>query len=219
MSTPGKRRIHYVTSSDFKREENKILCETCALSTGEKVGDVFEFVFRQEQIKEMLEVDLRVMVQAEVANAYSRIRVPCIVEHAGIIFEDYFADSYPGGLTKPMWDTLGEKFITGTNSAGKRATARAVIAYCDGKSIRTFVGETTGTLADSPRGNRAFYWDTVFIPDDPSGRPGRKTYAEIADEGKSGLTYKVRELSQSTKAMLSFLATLQKSPTAELWGA
>ncbi len=32
----------------------------------------------------------------------------CIVEHAGVIFDEHKDLSYPGKLTKPMWDTLQE---------------------------------------------------------------------------------------------------------------
>jgi inosine/xanthosine triphosphate pyrophosphatase family protein len=172
---------------------------------------------RPVPIKEILEVDLQLMVQAEVTSAYSQIRIPCIVEHAGLIFEEYKKDSYPGGLTKPMWDTLKDRFVEETKSAGRRAIARAVIAYCDGKGVRTFVGETKGELASRPRGNRAFYWDTIFVPDDPTGRAAGKTYAEIAEDAALGLRYKVLELSQSGRAMLSFLEYLRKVGIAELW--
>ena len=40
-----------------------------------------------------------------------------------------------GGLTKPMWDTLLDRFVDETKSAGRHATARAVVAYCDGCNI------------------------------------------------------------------------------------
>ena len=212
-----KREIHYVTSSDYKKEENRVFVRQEVLSDGTKVSDAFDFVFRSETIKEMLEVDLRVMVQAEVVDAYSRIKVPCIVEHAGLIFDDYCSKGYPGGLTKPMWNTLGDSFLDETNSRGRRATARAVIAYCDGKSMKTFVGESKGQLADAPRGSRAFYWDTVFIPDDSTGGVADKTYAEIVEDTALGLPYKMKHLSQSGKAMRIFLEHLVTQGSPDLW--
>ena len=215
--TSSKRQIHYVTSSGFKIEENNVFTQSEVLKDGTKVSDAFDFVFRSESIKEMLEVDLRVMVQAEVVDAYSRIKVPCIVEHAGIIFDEFSAQEYPGGLTKPMWNTLADDFLKETNSANRRAKARAVIAYCDGKTVQTFVGETSGRLADAPRGSRRFYWDTVFIPDKTNGKPGTKTYAEIVEDPKLGLAHKMREYSQSAKAMRAFLEYLLKNPSPDLW--
>ena len=212
-----KRQINYVTSSEFKMEENKLFVQNEIMSNGTRVADAFEFVIRSEAIKEILEVDLQVMVQAEVVNAYSRIKVPCIVEHAGLVFDNFPMQGYPGGLTKPMWDALGDSFLKETNSAGRNVTARAVIAYCDGKSVRTFVGETTGKLTNAARGDRKFYWDTVFIPDDPTGKVSGKTYAEIVQDPALGLHYKLKHFSQSAKAMREFLKFLDTNGAPDLW--
>lgn len=213
----AKKIITYVTSSDYKIEENNTFVKVCSLSDGSLVCDVFDFEFRKVPISEMLEVDLRVMVQAEVTKAYGQIRIPCIVEHAGLIFDEYKSSLYPGGLTKPMWNTLGPKFIEETNSDGRRAIARAVVAFCDGKSVRTFVGETMGHLSDRPRGHRQFYWDTVFIPDDPTKTIKGKTYAEIVEDPALGLPYKMKHFSQSGRAMLLFLEYLRANPGTGLW--
>lgn len=151
--------------------------------------------------------DLEQMMHHKARSAYENLQVPCIVEHAGLIFENLKSEYYPSGLTQPMWDALGaERFITETGSANRKAIARAVIGYCDGMSIKTFVGETRGTIASAPRGSREFYWDTVFQPHDPdTDEPYSQTYAEMAgNESTGGLIQKLR-LSQSTKAMLQFL--------------
>ena len=213
----AKTRIVYVTSSAFKEEESRVFVDRCALTDGTAIKDRFHFEIRRVPIKEVLEVDLKVMVQAEVVAAYSQIKIPCIVEHAGLVFNDLKDGLYPGGLTKPMWDTLGESFLSETNSAGRRSIARAVVAYCDGMAVRTFVGETLGQLADKPRGARRFYWDTVFIPDEPDGKVGSKTYAEIVEDPTLGLAHKIEHLSQSSKAMRAFLEYLQKTPPAAIW--
>lgn len=206
--------ITYVTSSSFKREENRILRSECMLSDGTLAGDLFDFEITELTIREALEVDISVMVTEEVKAAYRILKVPCIVEHAGLIFNDYRSASYPGGLTKPMWNTLSTSFIEETHSAGRTATARAVVAYCDGKRVHTFVGETEGIISTEPRGSRAFYWDTVFIPTEHN--PDELTYAEIVDRGDLGLQYKVSKLSQSTKAMMSFLEWRRRNEP-ELW--
>lgn len=209
-----KIHVVYVTQSEYKRKENEAFVENCQLPDGTPVRNSVEFETRPVPIKEVLEEDLEAMVMAEVTKAYSEIKVPCIVEHAGLVFDGYV--SYPGGLTKPMWNVLGSRFIEETHSADRRATARAVVAYCDGQSVRTFVGETTGTISAEPRGSRLFYWDTVFMPDDPSGKIKNKTYAEIVDDPKFGLKYKVTYLSQSTKAMLQFVEFRMSHPP-RLW--
>jgi len=209
--------INYVTSSEFKAEENSIFHRLGKLDDGTPVAEIAEFKIRELRMKELLEIDIRVMVLAEVTKAYSQIKVPCIVEHAGLVFDDYKAELYPGGLTKPMWNSLQERFLQETHSANRRATACAVVAYCDGVNVHTFFGETTGVLASAPRGSRQFYWDSVFIPDDPSGKTKGKTYSEIVDDPALGLEYKVLQLSQSTRAMRAFVGHLQSVGQLDFW--
>jgi inosine/xanthosine triphosphate pyrophosphatase family protein len=142
------------------------------------------------------------MVRFKVGSAYRSVRAPCIVEHAGLILEGYETKSFPGGLTQPMWDALeAAGFVASCSPLSTRAIARAVIGYCDGMGIKTFVGETKGSLAATPRGSRAFYWDTIFCPDGFDNR----TYAEIVGDDRSGLIRKL-EVSQSIKALQKFMA-------------
>lgn len=215
------QRIVYVTSSSFKRAELDVLQRQVALHDGRLIAELFAFNVRSVRIYERLEIEIEKMVQAEVHQAYRQLRVPCIVEHAGLVFDDYRTrpecEQYPGGLTKPMWNALGAAFLRETRSAGRGAVARAVVGYCDGQKIYTFVGETNGRLADEPRGSRDFYWDTVFIPDNPDGTPGADTYAEIVDDPSRGLDFKVKHLSQSTKAICGFLEWVRTAPPSALW--
>jgi inosine/xanthosine triphosphate pyrophosphatase family protein len=210
-----RHKIVYVTASSFKVKENAAFVEHCSLSDGTKVSDAFEFQIRQENIIETLEVDLEAMVHAEVTAAYGQTRVPCIVEHAGLLFEGH--PHYPGGLTKPMWNALRDRFVSETQMAGKRATARAVVGYCDGMTVRTFTGDTQGTLVDPPRGARDFYWDRVFVPEDPTGRTTGKTYAEIVEDPTLGLAHKMVSFSQSARAMVKFLEYRRANGPSDLW--
>lgn len=203
-------RINYVTSSIYKEQEIKIFIDTFKLSDGILVKDLFSFHLYPNNIHERLEVDLSRMVSYEAKEAYSQIKIPCIVEHAGLIFENYQSIGYPGGLTKPMWNTLGQDFLSETNSAGKKVVARAVIGYCDGREIKTFIGETSGVFSDTPRGSREFYWDTIFIPDSKTNL----TYAEIVE--KNGIEGKLR-YSQSVKALVSFLEYQRAGQTLDFW--
>jgi inosine/xanthosine triphosphate pyrophosphatase family protein len=216
LSSEQHTTVVYATASSYKQEEVEIFQAKGALQDGTPVESRVEFSLRQIEIKETLEVDLEVMVRAEAVAAYKSLLVPCIVEHAGLVFDHHRADGYPGGLTKPMWNTLGEAFPSETGSAGRGAVARAVVGYCDGQHVKTFVGETHGQIADAPRGERAFYWDTIFVPDRDDGTPGSETYAEIV--AVSGLETKVLSLSQSAKAMRLFLA-YRLSHAPALWPA
>jgi len=216
--TDSRARIVYVTGSSYKQDENAIFVESVSLSDGTPVSDIAEFDIRNVEIKETLEISIAKMVEAEAKSAYSTLRVPCVVEHAGLVFEEYIErpddEQYPGGLTKPMWNSLGERFLEEVSEDGRRVVAKAVVGYCDGERLHTFTGTTSGRLAGSLRGDRVFYWDTLFVPDDQEA-PGGKTYAELV--AAHGLEYKVRELSQSTKAMKSFLEWRRGAQTPTLW--
>jgi len=202
-----KIQVRYATSSVFKQQEVAEILAALDIDDPHghplRAGDAFDFEFPSVATDEPLERDLETMVRYKVRSAYRNIMAPCIVEHAGLVLERFDSLSYPGGLTQPMWDALGaEGFVESIRWAGTRAIARAVVGYCDGLHIRTFVGETRGTVVSNPRGSRAFYWDSVFCPDDG----GDLTYAEISDRD-GGLSRKVA-LSQSTKAMKACLRHL-----------
>ena len=205
-------RINYVTSNKFKQEEIKEFVENCNLTDGTPIRGNFDFKIYPNLIHERLEVDIEKMVRFEVKEAYSKIKVPCIVEHAGLIFEKYKTIGYPGGMTKPMWNTLKQDFLLETNSAKEKVIAKAVIGYCDGKDIKTFIGETFGVLSDAPRGNRDFYWDTIFIPDTNTNQ----TYAEIVEN--YGIKEKLIKYSQSAKALILFLEYIRNNGVDDFWG-
>ena len=114
---------------------------------------------------------------------------------------------------KALTSFAREQVLGGSHFTAIGAFSRAVVAYCDGKTVHTFTGETSGSLAETPRGDvYKFYWDTVFIPDDEN--PEHLTYSEIVEQ--LGLEYKVVRLSQSTKAMLTFLE-FRRGARPELW--
>lgn len=201
MPTRSPITIVYCSWSPFKKEEWEIMKQEFELEScsGRKLADLFRFEFRDVPTTEPLRCDLIEMVRHKVVSAYQAIRVPCIVEHAGLILEGFEAKSFPGGLTQPMWDALeAECFVASCAPLTKRAIARAVVGYCDGLRIKTFIGETVGSLRDTPKGDRQFYWDTVFCPDEAGG----ETYAEIVRS--KGLLQKLK-YSQSVKALRKFM--------------
>lgn len=200
---PSKPKVVYCTSSEYKIEEWKN-ARSLDFEPGKTFDSMIEFVFRKADIREPLLCDLCEMVRAKAISAYQAVRVPCVVEHGGLILSGYESENYPGGLTQPMWDALGaEKFVAGCAVLSETATARAVIGYCDGASVITFVGDTRGALRKTAAGDRAFYWDPVFCPDGFGG----KSYAEIADNN----LLKKLEISQSIKALRKFVKHRQEN--------
>jgi XTP/dITP diphosphohydrolase len=199
----NKRTIFYATRSPYKSEELTIIADlefTDRFGTIHRIGDVIDFRVSDIATEEPLEIDLEAMVRQKARSAYKKILAPCIVEHAGLILEKNADKGFPGGLTQPMWDALGPSgFLDRIGCGGERAIAKAVVGYCDGMQTYTFVGETKGVLTNEPKGERGFYWDLVFCPDDDSSH---RSYAQICDEA-NGLAAKLI-MSQSTKAIKEF---------------
>lgn len=210
--------IYYATRSHFKQEELRIIEQThsCSATDGARVaiGDVVEFHFSSIATEEPLSINLDEMVRHKARSAYRAVLAPCVVEHAGLVLERHADVDFPGGLTQPMWDSLGhDGFLQRLDCRQERAIARAVIGYCDGMKIYTFSGETCGEIATEARGDRSFYWDTIFCPDGGGG----KTYAEISGE-PCGLRRKL-ELSQSAKAIEKFVTFLTHQSGSSLFEA
>lgn len=200
-----KIEIVYATRSDFKRQEIAAIETTCHFTNEngrqELVGNRFHFVFSDVTTDEPLEVNLETMVRHKAVSAYRGLLMPCIVEHAGLILAAHASHGYPGGLTQPMMDALGaEAFLRRNSAAGEKAIARAVVGYCDGMAVHIFGGETEGILASSPKGDRKFYWDTIFSPNGFGGA----TYAEISADPARGVPEKMK-VSQSMKALCAFM--------------
>ena len=210
-------RITYATGNLYKKAELQHILRTEEVSvegTSSKFYEAFDIDFVGLGLPEQMDVDLEKLINAKAELAYSRLRRPCMVEYAGLILERHEPEGYPGGLTQPMWDTLGaKKFVTELGGDGTEVFARAYVGYCDGLTIQTFSGVTKGVLKGMPTGSRDYYWDTVFLPHGGGGR----TYAEICpDEKPESLKAKVR-LSQSAKAIRKFLEFRINSSSPELF--
>lgn len=156
-------RLYFVTTNDYKIKEVQ----------GYLAGAALELQPVAYQIQEILNLDLEVVVRDKVLKAYAHIGHPCVVEHGGLLIRAL--GNLPGGLSKVVWDTVGDKICSFLGPADSRdAIAQSVIGYCDGQRIQLFKGETRGTIANAALGSYAFQWDPVFIPDGET-----KTYAEF----------------------------------------
>lgn len=200
-----KINVYYATRSPFKTEEvDAILVASMFRNehgADRPISERFHFIISNVATDEPLEVDLAAMVRHKAVSAYKKILMPCIVEHAGLILESHLDTGFPGGLTQPMMDSLGaEAFVQRMSAAGEKAVARAIVGYCDGMSVHLFSGETRGTISRVPRGDRKFYWDTVFCPVEFGG----ETYAEVSGDPDRGVVQKMT-VSQSLKALRQFL--------------
>jgi XTP/dITP diphosphohydrolase len=157
---------------------------------------LFELNFLRTPIIEILSDDVVQVIKAKAAEAYNRCRVPVIVEHGSLCI-DYF-NNFPGALSKPMWDLMGDR-ICKLIPDGESRNAKAIsgVCYCDGKKRHVSIGETIGEIAREGRGTNGFQWDPIFIP-----RGETKTYAEMDQSEKL-------KFSQATKAYNNLIRELR----------
>ncbi|MCU1303657.1 MAG: non-canonical purine pyrophosphatase [Candidatus Sulfotelmatobacter sp.] len=147
-------------------------------------------------IEELQIVDTERLVKDKALKAFDRLGEPLFVEHTGLYLKKL--NGFPGGLTQIFWDTLqADQFAKLFGETGpNQVKARTVIGYIDGKRFHLFEGEIEGTIAGTPRGNRDFQWDCVFVPDGYD-----ETFAELGDLKN--------QISMRKRALDSFAAYLE----------
>ncbi len=180
-------KLYFVTVNDFKAEEVTHYLRASGV----------DLSIIRHGIQEILNIDLEVIVRDKALKAFKEVGLPCVVEHGGLYIDAL--SGLPGGLSKVVWDTVGDKLCTFIKPDDIRsATATSVVGYCDGKRLHTFTGETRGSVATSARGAYKFQWDPIFVPNG-----AKLTYAEM------GFPEKARH-SQAAKAWSMLLAALRK---------
>lgn len=156
--------IRFVTKNPHKAEEVEAI-----------LGDIgVSIVHAPLKIHEIQTEDIQDIVRDKVLKAFNSIGRPVFIEHTGLYIDSL--QGFPGGLTQVFWDKLkADNFSSLLGGLDNTSlTARTVIAYCDAKKIHTFEGAVKGNISPEPRGDRAFQWDCVFIPNGYD-----KTFAEL----------------------------------------
>ena len=112
-----------------------------------------------------------------------------LVEDTGLGIDVW--DGYPGALIKWVLGTVGERGLCRQLDAwaDRRATATVVLCLFNGQDVRTFAGQSTGTITHEPRGAFGFGWDSIFQPDGYT-----ITYGEMPREEKMRISMRARAL-------------------------
>ncbi len=132
---------------------------------------------RKIELTEIQSLDLEEIVRHKVVEAYKHIQSPVLVEDTSLIFNAL--GRLPGPLIKWFLTELDNeglcKIINGYDD--RTALAEVCFGYFDGKDIKFFEGRMKGKIAESPRGERGFGWDPIFMPDAHT-----KTWGEMDPE-------------------------------------
>ncbi|OHB52684.1 MAG: non-canonical purine NTP pyrophosphatase [Planctomycetes bacterium GWF2_42_9] len=158
------KKIRFVSNNQYKIVEVKQILERSNI----------EVIPINLKIDEIQTDDVKKLVKDKVLKAFDIIGKEVFVEHTGLYIRSL--NDFPGGLTQIFWDKLGaDTFAKIVCSLGDAfLIAKTVIGYCDSQKIHFFEGKIGGNVPDTPKGNRDFQWDCVFIPEGH-----KKTFAEM----------------------------------------
>lgn len=159
--------IRFVTKNPHKAKEVETI-----------LGDIgISIIHAPLIIHEIQTEDIYEIVRDKVLKAFNQIGRSVFIEHTGLYIDSL--QGFPGGLTQVFWDKLeADKFSKLLGCLENTSlTAKTVIAYCDEKKIYTFEGAIEGKISPAPKGDRAFQWDCVFIPNGYS-----ETFAELGEK-------------------------------------
>ena len=148
-------------------------------------------------LPEIQSLDLEQVVRAKAAVAWERLRRPVLVEDTGLELDGL--GGFPGPLVRWLLTSVGAEGIGRVAHCfdDPRATARCLLCATDGTREILGEGVVVGKIAARPRGPGGFGWDSVFMPDNPGGR----TYGEMSDEEKNGISHRRRAFEALRKAL------------------
>lgn len=124
----------------------------------------YEVDHKKLDVHEIQSLDLEEVATHKAQEAYKLMGSPVLVEDTALTFKAL--GSLPGPLIKWFLESLGNdgmaKLLDGYED--RSVVAEVCFALCDENGVKVFNGETEGTVAPEPRGEKGFGWDPIFIP-------------------------------------------------------
>ena len=123
----------------------------------------------------------RYKVDVARTKGYERL----IVEDVSLGFDEL--GNFPGPYVRWLLEAAGGKGLAAIAYAlnNRAAKAQCCVGYWNGKSVRTFLGQTPGEILVQPRGERHFGWDAWFQP-----RGSEKTFGEMTETEKDAVSHR-----------------------------
>src|SRR5919112_5435060 len=144
--------LYFISSNENKfLEIQKLLVTEKKMKTDNKNGVVSEknkihLYFKKSLIKEIQSESILEVAEDKVKKAFDFIRKPVIIEDDGLFIEEL--NGFPGVYSSFVFKTIGNKGILNLlrNNENRRANFLSIITFFDGKTIKSFNGETTGYI-------------------------------------------------------------------------
>jgi len=115
-------------------------------------------------LDEIQSLDLNEIVGHKVRQAYEIVKEPVLVEDIALEFEAL--GRLPGPFIKFFLAELSfENICRLVDGKSRKATAKCMIGYFDGTTLKLFEGAMDGEVPEHPETGNGFGWDPIFIPD------------------------------------------------------
>ena len=111
------------------------------------------------------------------------------------IYSARFSGLHGGHGTDEENNKLILKKLEGEKNRSAHYTAAIALVYPDGKTV-TAEGYLYGSITDSPRGERGFGYDPLFVPVGET-----RTVAELTDDEKNAISHRAQGLEKLLKKL------------------
>lgn len=157
--------IYFVTSNEGKFREAKEIANAYGV----------EIEWMKREYLEPQGNDLEEIARLSAELLAKEIKEPFFLEDSGLFIKAL--NGFPGPYSSFVFKTIGNEGILKLMSdvEEREAYFLAVIAFWDGKEVKTFKGRVDGRIAHEMRGDKGFGFDPIF-------EYNGKTFAEMGDE-------------------------------------
>ncbi|MEM0203974.1 MAG: XTP/dITP diphosphatase [Archaeoglobaceae archaeon] len=155
----------FITSNEGKFREAREIARKFSIEI-----EWLKMEYEEPQGKDLEEIAVK---SAKILS--KEIGKPFFIEDSGLFIEAL--NGFPGPYSSYVFKTIGNrgilKLMEGVEN--RKAYFKAVVAFCDGREIRTFEGVVYGEISTEIRGEKGFGFDPIFLY-------GNKTFAEMGEE-------------------------------------
>lgn len=174
------KELYFITSNEGKVREATEKLRPLGYSVIQK-----DLGYPEVQADSLEEVVLQGLehIQAKYHQAF-------ILEDAGLFIDTL--QGFPGVYSKYVFFTIGLQGILRLLDGKKNRDAvfRSVYAYCEpGKKPVIVVGECTGMISTTQRGEHGFGYDPLFVP-----QGSEKTFGEMTIQEKNKFSHRSKAL-------------------------
>ncbi len=176
------KMIFFATGNIHKFNEAKVILSQYGIASG----------MLREKVLEIQSDNLLEIATTSAQDAYRRVRLPLIVEDAGLFVDAL--KGFPGAYAAYVYKTVGNAGLLKLmeEARNRKAIFRSIIAYRDvdyGSSF-CFEGEAKGQIVLEERKTNAklaFGFDPIFQPEG-----SQKTFAEMSIQEKNGYSHRAK---------------------------